>query len=56
MKVIIKCIYYLIYCWLKLVIKINYILDLQIGSTKARLENVESLDTLLSKEILDKSK
>jgi len=52
------CFYYLIYCWLKLclVIKINYILGLQIGSTKAKLENVESLDILLSKEILDKSK
>jgi len=41
-------------------IKINntliHYLGLQIGSTKPKLENVESLDILLSKEILDKSK
>lgn len=51
------CSYYLSYCWFKpcLVIKIN-ILGLQIGSTKAKIQNVELLDTLLSKEILDKSK
>lgn len=51
------CFHYLIYCWFKpcLVIQIN-ILGLQIGSTKAKLPNIESLDTLLSKEILDKSK
>lgn len=29
---------------------------LQIGSTKTNLKNIEPLDTLLSKEVLDKSK
>lgn len=34
--------------------KIHF-LGLQIGSTKTKLENIESLNTLVSKDILDKS-
>lgn len=37
-------------------VKFIFLTGLQIGSTKTKLENIESLDTLLSKEILNKSK